>query len=224
MKTALLSLVLCSIPVAAQMARPFVRASGEGVVTSEPDLFRINVSIQTRANTAQEAAEQNSTQTTRVMDALRRVIGSSGELKTTSYSVNPDQRNQNGQIVTVGYIVVNSLEISSTNLDLPGRIIDTGIQAGATTVNGLRFTMRDFTPLRMEALKKASAAARQTADAIASGLNLRLGAITSLEEGFVTRPVSNDRLGAGAMAPSTPVEAGLVEVRATVTLEGELIR
>ena len=85
--------------------------------------------------------------------------------------------------------------------------------------------MRDFTPLRMEALKKASAAARQTAEAIAAGLNMRLGGIVSLEEGFVTRPLGNDRAGgAGVMAPSTPVEAGLVEVRATVTLEADLMR
>lgn len=223
MKTTLLALLL-AIPMLAQSPRPFVRASGEGVVTAEPDLFRIGVSVQTRANTAQEAAEQNATITSRVMDALRRLIGSTGDLKTTSYVVSPDQRNQSGQIVTVGYIVSNSLEVSSTNLDLPGRVIDTGIQAGATTVSGLRFTMRDFGPLRMEALKKASAAARQTAEAIASGLNMRLGAIVSLEEGFVTRPAGNDRGGAGVMAPSTPVEAGLVEVRATVTLEGELIR
>lgn len=220
------TLILFAIALSAfaQATRPFVRASGEGIVSAEPDLFRINVSVQTRAATAQEAAEQNATATRRVMDALRGVIGSTGDLKTTSYFVNPDQRVQNGQTTTVGYIVVNSLEVSSTNLDLPGRVIDTGIQAGATTVNGLRFTVRDFAPLRAEALKKASAMARRQAEAIAGGLNMRLGAIYSLEEGFVTRPVGNERLGVGAVAPSTPVEAGLVEVQAVVTLEAELMR
>lgn len=210
----------------AQTVRPpFIRVSGEGIVSAPPDLFRVTVTVQTRGTTAAEAAERNAEEVTKVIDRLRTVIGRDGELRTTQYSVNPEVRTTPGQpSVIIAWVASNSIQASSSDLNQPGRVIDAAIAAGATNVGGLIFTVKDPSPLQAEALKRASARARTQAEAMASGLNLRVGAVLSLEEGIVPRtPTTDNRLGAG-VAAVTPIETGLVEVRATVTLEAELIR
>ena len=108
-----------------------------------------------------------------------------------------------------------------TNLSLIGKLIDTGIQAGGNRVSGLRFGLRDDQPARQQALKLATAQAKAHADAMASGLNLKAGAVVSIQEGSVVSPVLSFDSRALA-APTTPIETGQVDVHATVTLEVDL--
>ena len=69
--------------------------------------------------------------------------------------------------------------------------------------------------LQVDALR-----AKTHADAMASGMNLRTGAVISIVEGgaISIQPVNT---GISAATP-TPIEAGQVDVHATVTLEVEI--
>ena len=203
--------------------RRFVRAFGEGSVSATPDQARIQFSVVTQATTAEAAAAQNATQVTSLLAALRSVLGPNAELKTLSYSLNPNYNSprDGSQPILIGYTASNTVEATVTNLSLIGKLIDTGIQAGGNRVQGLRFGLRDDQPQRQQALKLATAQAKAHADAMASGINLRTGAVVSIQEGSVVSPVLS--LDARALAaPTTPIETGQVDVRATVTLEVEL--
>ncbi|PYT12461.1 MAG: hypothetical protein DMG59_23325, partial [Acidobacteria bacterium] len=103
-----------------------------------------------------------------------------------------------------------------------GPVIDAATEAGATSIGGLRFSLRDPEPQRLQALRLATLQAKSHAEAMASGLGGKVGAVISLEEGNAVR-VQQLVASAGAAASTpTPVEPGLIEVQATVVLQAEL--
>jgi uncharacterized protein YggE len=207
--------------LAAQTPRT-IRASGEAVVSVRPDLARITVGVETQAATAQEAAAQNATIVQNVLDAVRRVLGNAGTTETVSYTINPNYRSTPGQpAVLTGYTVVNLIEVTTFNIGNVGQIIDAASAAGANRINALRFGIRDEDPVRRRALTAAATQGRGHAEAIAAGLGGRVGMVLRADEGGVVIPSPTAvRATAGAM---TPIETGLVEVRATVVVEVEFI-
>ena len=225
MKTNLtmLLLVFGAMAEAQAQSRPFVRVSGQGTVSVKPDQFKLSVSVTTQAPTAQEAADQNATQTDAVINKLRAVLGNTGDLRTISYSVNPVYRTNSNPLAIIAYTVTNALEVTCNSLVLASRMIDTATQAGSTTVSNLRLLLRDSEPPRQAAMKAATQQARIRADVLASGLSMRVGAILSIEETSVALPSPIVRSGVALSLSATPVEAGTLDVTASVTLEAEIL-
>jgi hypothetical protein len=201
-----------------------VRASGDGVVSVKPDKMALTVSVVTQADTAQQASEDNAARSTAVLDALRKLLGLQADLRTTGYSVTPVYKYPSGGTpILSGYSASHSIEVTTTDLSIAGRLIDVAVQAGSTTVSGIRFGLKDPQPARQAALKLAVQQAKSSAEAMASGLNMRVGAVITLAESSTGGVISNDRASTAAMA-TTPVETGMVEVRASVAIEAALVQ
>ena len=218
------SLALICLAAQAQTARPrFVRAFGEATVSATPDQAKIQFAVVTQAATADAASSQNATQVTTLLAALRSVLGQSADIRTLSYSLTPNYSSprDGSPPAIIGYTASNIVEATAADLSTIGKLIDAGIQAGANRVQGLTFGLKNDQPMQQQALKQAAAQARARADAMASGLNVKTGAVVSIVEGVDTQPIVA-RAGLAAAAPSTPIEAGPVDVHATVTLEVEL--
>ncbi len=206
--------------------RPSVRAVGDATINTAPDQAQMTFSIETRANTAADAASQNATQTTAVLTALQRLLGAGADIKTTGYSVSPVYTYPpGGQPVLTGFSAVNSIQVTIANINQVGATLDTGTQAGATRVQGIFFSLKDPEPVRLQALRQAAQRARTHADAMAGGAGLRLGNVLAIDEGSAPPRVLNfaGDTALGAAAPSTPVQPGNVSVTATVTMEIELV-
>lgn len=203
--------------------RPFIRAVGSAGVSAKPDLVRIDLGVVTQAATAQEASTQNAVQVSAVLDKLRSVAGPGADIKTISYSLTPNYITPpgGGPATLQGYTVTNIVEVSTDNLasSMIGAIIDAAIAAGANRVQSVQFLLKNDQPVRAEALRMAAAQARSQVEAIASGLGVKPGAVLSAEEGsnYNIQP-----LNASAAGTATPIQPGLIEVRATVTLELEI--
>jgi uncharacterized protein YggE len=203
-----------------------VRAGGEGIVAARPDQVRISVGVTTRGQTAEAAADDNANKVTAVLNALRGLLGPNADIRTVAYSVTPNYRfpPDGAPPVLLSYSANNTIEVTSADLSQAGKIIDTATAAGATSVSGLRFGLRDSTPQRLQALRAATQQARTNAEAIAQGLGGRLGSVMSADEATVVRSVlGTDSRTPVAPAAPTPVESGLIEVRATVVVEAELL-
>jgi len=194
--------------------RPVVRASGTGVISAKPDLARLTVSVTTTGDTAEEAGDRNSQQTTNVIAALRQLLGAAADIRTLNYSLS-QLRDRNGQ--PIGFSVTNSVQVTSGDLASVGRMIDVASQAGATTIGGVSFSLKDSNPARLQALRLASIQAKASAEAIASGFGLRVGNILIAEQGSSITPTDSR----GAL-PTTPIEIGNLDVSATVAIEAEL--
>jgi uncharacterized protein len=217
-----LRILLLLWPFAAVLAQTplsgTIQASGSATLNVNPDQAQMTVGVTTQASTADAAAQQNATRTAAVIDALKATLGTSGTIQTVGYSVMPNY-GVNTQVIT-GYTVMNTLQLTTGDLSLPGRLIDAASQAGATNLGGLSFGLRDSDPVRQQALSQASKQALAHAGAIASGLAAKIGAVVSAQEGAAVVPFTAT-MGAAA---STPILTGTVSVTANVTVTVQLVQ
>jgi uncharacterized protein YggE len=207
-------------------APPSIRVNGEATVTAQPDQARIDIGVTTQAQTAQAAAANNAQRLETVLAELRRALGPDAEIKTVSYSLNPDHRypKEGGKPTIIGYTATNVVRVTLNDLTRIGQAIDAATQSGANQIQRLQFTLRDEQAAQSQALRAASVKAKAQAEALAQALGLKIGRVLSVvESGGAVQPVMRDVMFARAeAAASTPVEPGTIEVRATVTLTVEI--
>jgi uncharacterized protein YggE len=207
---------------------PSVTASGEAVITVEPDQAEIDIGVVTQAKNAPDAARENADKLARVLAQIKKTLGKGDEVKTASYSLTPNYRYpQGGKPELVGYTATNILRVRTGTLANVGKLIDGAMQSGANTIYRLLFNLKDEQSAQLQALRLASAKAKTKAEAMADALGLRVVAILSIAEGDRgVRPIVMPRERAAQMealaAAPTPVEPGTIEVRSSVTLTAEL--
>lgn len=208
-----------TLPVWGQVApRASITATGEATVSANPDQATISVSVSNAASTAIDASNQNATQTSAVIAALRAVMSASDILRTVSYSLNP---NYNNAGTLTGYTATNTIQVTTGDLASTGKLIDTATQGGATRVQSLSFGLKDSQPIRAQALKLAAAQAQTQVAAIAAGLNVKLGNVIAASDGSTVSPIVTGLAGvAGAV---TPIVTGAVQVTASVRLQVEIV-
>jgi uncharacterized protein YggE len=207
---------------------PSVTASGEAVITAEPDLAEIDIGVVTQARNAPDAAKENAEKLARVMAEVKKLLGKGDEVKTASYSLNPNYRYpQGGKPEITGYTATNVLRIKTGNLTGVGKLIDVSMQSGANAINRLVFTLKDEHAAQLQALRLASQKAKAKAEEMAGALGLKVTRILAVTEGErairpIMMPVARGAPMEALAAAPTPVEAGTIEVRSTVTVTGEL--
>ena len=214
----LLCLLLTCSAALAQLSLPrTVQAVGNATISVNPDQAQLDVGVVTSAATAQEAAQQNASQSTAVQTALKLALGPNGSFQTVGYSVSPRYSNTPGQPSTIiGYTASNTVRVTTMDLSIIGRLIDAANQAGANSVGSLSFGLQDPDPVLQRALSQATKQAMAHANAIASGLGAKTGAVLSAQQGSSYAPLLVS--GAGLATTATPVQNGTVNVYATVTV------
>jgi uncharacterized protein len=206
-------------PAIAQLQSQTVQAVGSATVSGKPDQVKVDIGVTTTATTAQDASAQNATQMTAVFNQIRQILGPAADIKTIGYSITPNYRTPSGQQpVLTGYTATNTVEVTAGDSASIVKVIDSVSQVGATNIQSLRFSIADDTPLRLQALSAAAKQAMGHAQAIAGGLGLKVGVVIAAQEGVSVTPI------VGTLAPgaATPVEPGLVNVTATVTITAQL--
>jgi uncharacterized protein YggE len=144
-------------------------------------------------------------------------------IRTSGYDLQPEFDYANGKQTMRGYVARNTIEVRVDDIGRVGEVLDLAVGSGATNVSGIRFDLKDRASADREALRRAAADARARAEAVASGVNLRVDRVLRIEEqrGFVDppRPMMMMRQSAGAMeSAQPPISPGELEVRAIVTM------
>jgi uncharacterized protein YggE len=229
-----LALIGALLPASAQRVsmelraadKPYIQATGEATVSAKPDRALIEVGVVTQGATAAAASAQNAKQTDAVLAGLRKVVSSGDQLRTTAYSVRPNYQYPKPGAAPVinGYTAINTVEATLDDLSLVSKVIDSSTQSGANNIQKLEYRLKDPRVVRAKALRRAAEGAKANVEAIAAGLGLKILRVLAAEE-----PTSDEGIGvyrkaaavataAPAQAVATPVEVGMIEVSATVTL------
>jgi hypothetical protein len=189
---------------------------GEAIVRRAPDVALVTVAVETRAKGPRDAQRLNA----ETMTAVMKKIGDAGvareALRTVGVRLEQEFDNANGKRVPRDYVARNALEITVAEVARAGEIADAAVQAGATALEGIRFDIKDRSAAEREATRLAVIDARGKAEAAAAGAGRAIDRILKIEEGGASdgpRPMM--RMSAAA---ATPVESGLIEVRAAVTV------
>ncbi|MGC2662246.1 MAG: SIMPL domain-containing protein [Bryobacteraceae bacterium] len=202
-----------------------IRASGEATVSAQPDQAEVSIGVLTQAPRAADATAQNAATTARVLDALKGVIGTKGELKTIGYSLSPTYKYVNKSApAIVGYQASNTVLVTLHDLSMIGKVLDSASSAGSNQIAGIQFMLRDDAAVRTRALAEAAKRARANGEAIAKALNMHVTGVVEAEATNLSPPrrfMPMASLSVMAAPTSTPIESEAavdVQVSVTVTL------
>ena len=233
MGLAIFAVALCLTPALAfaqqtpqSPAEPVVIVSGEGVVQAVPDRAWITIGAESRASNPREAQRRNTELMKPVQDRLRAAGIPADAIRTVGYDVQYEWDFVNGKRVGRGYVARNTIEVRIDTVDRVGELLEIAVGSGATSLNGIRFDVKDQARLEREALRLAVADARAKADAAAAGAGRNIDRILRVEEnGVAAPPVPMPMLRtaqASAADAAPPIAAGQMEIRARVTITAAL--
>ncbi len=205
---------------------PMVVTSGEGMVQRAPDRAFVTVAVEAHATSPRDAQRQNADAMAEVLKRLTDARVPKDSIRTLGYGLDQEFDFIQGRRVARGFAARNAVEVRVDDVARIGEVVDTVVQGGATAVNGIRFDLQDRAAVEREALRLAVADARARAEAAASGAGRTIDRIIRIEDARESRIIPPRPMATMAMrteaAQETPIEPGVIEVRARVTLTASM--
>ena len=232
-----LSLVLLAAPMAAQtVTQPpreiataeTISVTGTGKTTLVPDRFSFTAGVQTTAPTVEEAVNQNNAKIASVIAALKKAGATDQEIRTTNFSIFPQQVYEQGQAPrVVGYQASNQVVVTKKDIGVAGRLLQVALNAGVNETSGLNFEVSDLARGRDQGLKAAFEDARAKASLLAQAAGRALGRAMMITEGSEAtpppRPMPMAVMAAkGEAISQVPVESGTRELAYTISVVFEM--
>jgi uncharacterized protein YggE len=204
-----------------------LEVEAEGKVLAKPDMATLVFEVNTQSPQAQAAAQENARLSARLLAALKKTLGAEEKVQSLGYRLTPVTSYQEKLRRTeiTGYRTENRFRVKLKDLNRLGQVIDTGLSAGANEVRGPYFGHSREEELQEQACVAALSRARRLAEALARAQGLKVSRLVKVNttRGLIPRrPLETRRLKAAAPAPTTPIEVGEEEIRATLTAVFEL--
>jgi uncharacterized protein len=210
-----------------------VTVTGESQTDVPPDSAVVSFSVVTQNAQAVTAQQENARKIEAVMKALQDASGGAKqEIKTSNYQLSPEQDySGSGMPKIVGYEARNTITVTTDNLNQVGALIDAATKAGANSVEGISFVLREDSSKRGDALGIATKQAMAKAEAIAQSLGGKIvRVVETVEGGSTPTPIvysdtattTNSNATMSKPMFRTQIQAGSVNVRGQVTLVVEI--
>lgn len=237
-KIALLSAALVVFAFAVYLYRPVsnnltrVTVTGESEAKISPDSAVIVFSVVTQNALAVNAQQENARKSEAVIAALKS-LAADAEIKTSDYNLQPERDYSYSRMPKIlGYEARNTVTVTANNLEQSGALIDAATKAGANSVEGISFIVKENSPARGAALALATKQAMAKAESIAQSLNGKIVRIVETQEGGAAQNfpnLNNAYISANTNTSvmnksvyNTPVEAGSMNVRSQTVLVAEI--
>lgn len=227
---ALASLVILAAPALADDEPRTVTVDGRSEVSAAPDLARISLAIEARHESMEQARTEALTVTRAFLALTKRLGIGEQQLRSSSLTVQPEYRWNDvaRRQELIGYLVQRSFEVSLTDLDKLGDLLEGAVDAGVNQVSPPLLLSSREKELRREALAGAARDAEANARLLAETLNARLGAVRQVSTiGIaVPQPVIRERMVMGAAAMDSAAETygtGTIRIEASVSAIFDLI-
>ncbi len=222
-----------------------LQVTGEAAKKVAPDQFGFSLSVETLEQTTSAAAQKNAEKINEIKRALLANGVREQEIETSYYTVqketkgrwvcpkeNPGCEQYDKEWVEefIGYKAVQTVTLSTSQLEKGGELVDAALNAGATNVDNIHFSLKKETRKAIEDELVASAGqnAKKQAQELASSLNVQLGKPISITKTVVypyenkyNRNVFAEGL-AGAMDSGTEFSSGVEEVSVNVYVTYEV--
>ena len=193
--------------------RDTIVVSGEGKVTSQPDLAQVSLGVQTDALTVKDAQAQNTQKMNAIISAVKALQVAAKDIQTSNYNIQPKMDWTNGTSKIIGYTVTQNIDVKVRNLDSVGEVLAKGGELGANQVGGITFTIDD---------------ARTKASALAKQLGLTIVKVVTFSENQGGSPIVYPMMAkaydavAAAPAPSPQIQSGSLDVTSDVSVTFEV--
>lgn len=207
--------------------------SGAGTEVVVPDEARVSMGVRKEGRTVAEVQEAVNSTMAKLSDQLKELGIDKDDIKTTSYSFNPNYRVESGPNGYEGYMAYAQITVKIRDLENVSPVLDLVGQLGLERVSGVTFGLSD--ELEKETInnarEKAVEEAKNKAKTLAKLADMKLGRIVNVQENnrfpqpFYARNESAVMLDSKGEEPPTPtpVEPGSSEVSVNVTLSYETL-
>ncbi len=199
--------------------------TGEGKVTTKPDIASVNAGISAQAQSVKGAQDQINGIINKVTQALKQIGVDPKDIQTANYNISPTYDYAAGTQKITGYNANTSILIKVRSLDNVNNVIDNATANGANQISGVSFDVDDKTKLQNEARQKAVDEARKKAAEASKIAGFKLGRIINYSENSSgsPRPIPlSMETAKGVGGVPTQVEPGSSEVTMDVTLSYEI--
>jgi uncharacterized protein len=202
-----------------------ITVTGEGEASGAPDQASVSAGVQILAETVIEATRENESIIGKIMEALDEQGIPSEKIQTSNYSIWAEQNYQEpGQNRISGYRVSNVVTVKIDDIDKVGDVLAAVVNAGANSIHGIQFGVKDTKALEQQAREAAMADARARAESLARLAGVQLGEVLSISTSYGAGPprpmMSRSYDMAEAAAPSiSPGQQSLsVQIHATFAI------
>jgi hypothetical protein len=203
-----------------------IRVAGSGSAEAEPNQGVVRVTVVATAADAATARQRLAANTSRMREALRAAGVDEGQITTRRYDIYQDRRRprEDGEEPRVQYRAMHAFEITVSETDRVGPVIDTAVQNGATEVDDVQFTLtaERRRELERDARQAAMADAREKARSLAGESNLTVTGVKVIRTSASGAPrpyqggAAATETPAPTAAPDTDLESGPVTVVTSV--------
>ncbi len=194
--------------------------SGTGTMETSPNVGDVVLGIQVTRPTAKDARAAAATAMQAIVASIKKNGVPDKDIKTVHIGLSPVYEYRNSTATLTGYSFTNLVKATVRDLDKLPAVIDDGVTAGATQVQGISFRVDDPKPLQVQARDLAVADARSKADALAKAAGVSIRGVVSVSESSYTPSPIYYSAGSADMAKeaSTPVQSGTTTIQVTVTV------
>lgn len=173
-----------------------IQVTGAGSAEAEPNQAVVRVAVTTTASDAVSARQRLAENTSQLRAALDDIGVSRSQLQTTRYDLDRDYRRpeREGGEPRVQYRGYHAFEITLSDTDRVGTVIDTAVQNGVTDVRDIQFTLSTDRRRELKAAARESAMhdARQTARDLASSANVTITGVKVVQTTSRSAPRPSD--------------------------------
>ena len=206
-----------------------VSVTGTGRATLTPDRFTFTVGVQTIAATVDEAVNQNNAKVSAVVAALKKAGATEAEIRTSNFSIWPQQDYSQGQLPKIlGYQVSNNITVTKKQVGEAGKLLQVAVSNGVNQSSGLQFEVSDPARGRDQGMRAAMDDAKAKATLLATAAGRTLGRAIAISEGTqpvappMPYPMARMAKAEAVQVSDVPVESGTQEMSYTVSVIYEM--
>lgn len=200
-----------------------ITVSAQGSAEADPDTAILRLAVESTSPDATAARTQVAENVSAVTQALLDLGIEDAQIRTTDYRIYHDDRRPAKEMESEAPVfrARHTLQVEIDDVDMVGQAIDAAVDAGATDIHDVRYTLAEDTrmDLRNEALTAAMENARSQADTLAESGELTITGVHDIATADYSGPVYRyETAYDGAAGASTEISSGPVSVTAQVTV------
>ena len=232
-----LGLIAVSAPLSTQAVtqvshdRGYISVSTSANTEVAPDVAEISFAVQTSdTKSMQKATQLNKEASDRVLSVLSSMLNSSNGdyIKTSDFSASPIYTYSGSMRNLDKYEVSNRVIVHTKSLDKIGAMIDKAIEAGATNVDNLNFSLSTYDSQCNDLLGIATKKAQSRAGLLAKNLGTTLDGVRTFDVSCNANNYSSPRMymaknmlasvadEAASGGTQTSISGGVVKIYANV--------
>ena len=186
--------------IAADSEGRVISVSGRGQVKAVPDRATVQLGVEARRLSLDEARKQVTAVVATFLDYCEALDIPEEKISTSGVTIRPEYTWNNNVRRLTGYFVGRNLVIDVTELDKLGELIEGAVDQGVNQVSEPVFGLTDQGRYQRQAMTLAAADARRNAETLAEALDVAVGPLVSIAAQAASAPPPPRPMMAARMA------------------------